>query len=99
MLRRANQRHGQRSARAFAEPHLQIEQRPQADQFQQRPMPRLAGPMGGQQVITNARVKPRRQRGRGRRDEAVHQHGAPIRRRAQAQPAHRADLEPSQPRE
>src|SRR5207245_315566 len=49
------ERQGEHGARAFAEPEVEIQQRPQAQSAQQCPMPQLLGAMGCDQVTARAR--------------------------------------------
>ena len=50
-----------------------------------------------EQIVANAAAESRGESGRGSGDEAIHQHGAAIRRGAQTQPAQRVDFESAQP--
>ncbi len=72
---RAQQQNGDARARGFAEPHIEIKQRVEAEFLQQRAMTGFGGDMRRAAMIQNAHFQAReRNDGRGR-DESVEQHG------------------------
>ncbi len=73
--RRAQQQDGDARPRGFAEPHVEIEQRIEAEFAKQRPVAGFGGDMSRAAMIQDACLQTReRDDGRGR-DESVEQHG------------------------
>ena len=73
--RGSQHRHGERGARAFAKPHVEIEDRPHAERGAEPAMACFRRAMGDLGMVEGALLQTRKRGGGSRGDEAVEQHG------------------------
>ena len=72
--RRAHELDGERGARGFAKPHVEIEQWVQAQRLEQKPMTGFGRDVTRKRVVERIGAQLGERRNRGRADEAVEQH-------------------------
>ncbi len=71
--RGSQHRHGERGARAFAKPHVEIEDRPHAERGAEPAMACFGGAMGDLRMVEGVWIELRERRGGSGGDEAVEQ--------------------------